>query len=161
MSRRLAGRLSLRSVGDELERHGVHAVAVSGRRRTVGKDVAEMAVATRAADLRAHHAVVRVADFAHVCGIERREETRPARAGLELAARLEQREAAQPADVGAGLVIVEQRAAEGALGAVIEKDPALFGREARSEAVALCGGQRAEVVAGGGFARGGRYGRVG
>ena len=48
------------ALGHELHRHGVHAVALAGRRRSVIEHVPEMAPAAGAADLGADHAVAGV-----------------------------------------------------------------------------------------------------
>src|SRR5690242_20347726 len=67
----------------EHQREAVHAVAQSGRLRTVVEDVTQMAAAAAAMDLGARHAEGPV-----ICGadgvLERLEEARPAGAALEL-----------------------------------------------------------------------------
>src|SRR5690349_3457310 len=85
--KRLSG-LRVARLRHELQSHGVHAIPIAGRRRTVRKHVPEMAIAPRTADLGANHSVGRIADLADVLRIERGEKARPTRTGLELLARL-------------------------------------------------------------------------
>ena len=85
-----------------------------------------------------------------VVGIERLEEARPAGARLELRVRLEQRQTAQPARVDAGLLVVEEQAAERALGALVQDDVALFGGEVGGERGDAVVGESGEVVSGAG-----------
>src|SRR5690606_27995382 len=66
------------AVGRESQGRRIQAVALAGWRRTVGKDMAEMAAAARADFLDAHHAVAEVAHVADVRRIEGGGETRPA-----------------------------------------------------------------------------------
>src|SRR5689334_3678955 len=69
---------------DEAERCRVDAVAQSTAvPRTVGKHVAEVAVAVRGPDLGAHHAVCRVAELVDVRWLDRLGEARPSATGLE------------------------------------------------------------------------------
>ncbi len=108
----------------------------------------QMTVAARAADLDADHAVALVADFTHMLGIKGGEETRPAGTGIKLVVGLEQRQRAQSTLVRAILLVVEQTAAERALGAVIEQHAAFLGRKSGSQAFALGAVQRRKVVTG-------------
>src|SRR5579863_6904182 len=101
--------------------------------------MALVAVAACAAGLDAHHAVARIADGADVRLVDRRVETWPAGAALELRLGAEQRQAAEPAAIDAIRLVVEQAAAEGRLGAVMQEDVALLGRQVRFEAPLLFG----------------------
>src|SRR3546814_16862229 len=62
----------------------VDTVAQPGRRRAIGKYMAEMAAAIGAADLRADHAELVVAVFRHDARLHRLEIARPAASGVEL-----------------------------------------------------------------------------
>src|SRR6185437_1460561 len=108
-----------------------------GRRRAVGEDVALVAAAARAGRLDAHHAVGDVLDPLHMRLVEGGPERRPAGAALELGAVLEQRQAAKPATVDAGVLLVEQPAAERRLGAVMQEDIGLLARQAGLQPLAL------------------------
>src|SRR2546422_4435395 len=134
--------------GYELERRRVQAVAQAGRRRAVGKHVTEVAVTPSAADLGTDHPGTRVADGSDVVGIERLEEAGPARTRLELRLRPEERQAAQPARVRARFFLVQQGAAEGPLGAVVQQDPTLLRGQRLGEAGPLGRAEWTEVVAG-------------
>ena len=90
----------------------------------------------------------RVADGSDVIGIERLEEAGPARARLELRLRSEERQAAQPARVRARFFLVQQGAAEGPLGAVVQQDPTLLRGQRLGEAGPLGRAEWTEVVAG-------------
>lgn len=113
----------------------------------------KVAVAARAADLGALHAMAGVADRADVRGVERLEEARPAGARFELAVGAEQRQRAQAAGEYAISVLVEQAAAERAFGAMVDHHAAFVGREFGREAVAFFARQWRQVVAGSGEAR--------
>src|SRR5437762_8678665 len=102
----------------EGERRAVHAVALAGRRRAVGKDVAEMAAALGAVHLGAAHEEAAVGRCAHGAG-QRLPERGPARAAFELGAGIEQRRAAAGAAEGALALLLIERAGAGALGAVL------------------------------------------
>lgn len=104
---------------EELERGGIKTVTLPGWRRAVGEDMSLMPAASCAADLDPPHAVGVVFDVCQVVFVERPVERRPARTGFEFVARAEQRQPAQTARVGAFHLVVEQRAAEGRLGAVV------------------------------------------
>src|SRR5687768_2922324 len=110
--------------------------------------MAEMAVAAGAADFGARHAQRIVAEIAHVVAVERLVKARPAGAGFEFFAGAEERQAAEPAGIEARLLVVQKRAAERALGAVVEQNMPLLRRELSRQPVALGGGDRPEVVAG-------------
>jgi hypothetical protein len=109
--------------------------------------VAEVSVASLAADLDAYHPVAFVDHFGDMQGIEWLIETRPTGAGLELRIGFEQRQAAQAASLGAGGLVVQQRAAKGALRPLMENDASLFSRQTCCERVAFAGAERAQVVA--------------
>src|SRR5262245_3694225 len=102
----------------ELERRAVHAVALAGRLRSVGEDVAEMAAALGAVHLGAGHEEAAVARGADGVG-QRLPERRPARAAFVLGRRIEQRLAASRAAERAGALLEVERAGAGALGAVL------------------------------------------
>ena len=68
---------------EEFQRRRIQAVSLSGRRRAIGKDMALMAAASRAADLDPAHAVAGVLDLVEMVFIERRIERRPAGARIE------------------------------------------------------------------------------
>src|SRR6476659_9365311 len=112
----------------ELERRAVHAVALAGRARAVGEDVAEMAAALGARHLGADHAVAGVAR-----GLDRlvlgRPERGPAGAALVLGVGIEQRLAAAGAAEDALALLVVQRAGERTLGAVLAQHMVLQGVE--------------------------------
>src|SRR5262249_48364157 len=71
----------------------------------------------------------------------------PAGAVLELLVGLERGRAAQAAAVGAGLLVVDEDAAEGGFGAVAEQDVGLLARQARLEPLTLLGRGRVKVEA--------------
>src|SRR5690242_8853062 len=133
---------------DEAQLHRVQAVALASRRRAVGKHVAEVAAAARADLLGAHHAVAGVADIADVRLVVRPEEARPARARIELAVGAEQRQSAEAAGIDAGLLVVEEHAAERRLGTVLEQHAMLVGAQPGGDRLALCVGGRGEVESG-------------
>ena len=102
----------------KLERERVHAVAVAGgRAEAVGEHVAEVRAAVGAAHLGAHHAERGVLDELDRLGAHRLVEARPAAAGVELRAALEELGAARRTGVDAGALLVEQLARPRALGA--------------------------------------------
>src|SRR5580704_12336012 len=90
--------------------------------------MAEMAAAARAMDRRPHHAeggILLLADRAR----QRRPETRPAGAALELGGRGEQVEVAARAGEIAAPMLVEQRAGVGTLGPAFPQDRKLLRRQ--------------------------------
>src|SRR3990172_5012711 len=118
----------LASAWNEVEGDRVHAVALSGRGRTVGEDVAQVRVAAGAEHLGADHPVVAVGLGANPVRSDRGGEARPARAGVELGLRVEElvpaaRAAVDP--VGLRRVVP---AGEGPLGALAAADLVLLGR---------------------------------
>lgn len=92
------------------------------RLRAIGKDVALMTVAARAAGLHPHHAVADIAHQFDVGFVERREKARPTGARFKLGLGVKQRQPAQAAGIDAGFLVAEQSAAEGRLGAVAQQD---------------------------------------
>ena len=119
------------STSVNVERLRVHAVPLPRRQRAVREHVAEMAVAARAQDLDAHHAVAAIRLGRDVLVGDRLEEARPAGARIELRVRRKQRQPAADARVDAGALVVEQRAAERPLGAVRARDRELLRRQLR------------------------------
>ena len=81
------GASSLSVSGANVSARAVHAVALAGRLRPVGKDVAEMGIAVRAADFGAPHEPRAVVVLARPRPAHRRIEARPAGAGIELGRR--------------------------------------------------------------------------
>src|SRR5262249_22083743 len=99
----------------EAERSGVDAVTQSAGSGTVVEDVAEVRVGALRTDLRARHTVARVVSRNDVLGLDGFGEARPARAGLELVGRAEQRLTAHDVDVEAGVVVVPETVAKSGL----------------------------------------------
>src|SRR5581483_1972390 len=100
---------------------------MSGR-RTVFKDVAEMAAATAAMHFGADHAPAAIARGFDRTG-NRIVEARPAGAALELGLGAEQLLVAAGAVKRARALLMQQRAAAGTLGAVLAHDVILLGRQ--------------------------------
>eukprot|EP01025_Chloroclados_australasicus_P065450 TRINITY_DN8919_c0_g1_i4.p3 TRINITY_DN8919_c0_g1~~TRINITY_DN8919_c0_g1_i4.p3 ORF type:complete len:359 (+),score=80.99 TRINITY_DN8919_c0_g1_i4:28-1077(+) len=94
----------------------------AGGLRAVVEDVAEVAVAASAEDLGADHAVAGVFLDVDVLVSDGLEEAGPARAAGELGVAGEERELAAGTGVDAVLFVIEQRAAEGGLGAGVAED---------------------------------------
>src|SRR5262249_50795869 len=117
-----------RSFRLEVHRHAVDAVAQSGGRRPVRKDVAEMAAAAAAMHLGANHAVAPIHGLLDRA-ILRIIETRPAGAALEFLLRLEQRLLAAGTTERAGALFEIERTAARPLGAVLAHDVELLGRQ--------------------------------
>ena len=134
--------------GGESQRHAVDAVTLAGRGRAVGEDVALVPAAARADDLVADHAVAGVADRGQVAFGDRRGEARPARPAVELLARAEQRQPAQPAGVDALPLVIGEDAAERRLGAMLEQDVALLARQVGCKPFEFGFGRRGEVETG-------------
>src|SRR4051794_11146109 len=98
------------SIRFEIHRHAIDAVALMRRRRTVGEDVSEMAAATAAMHLGAHHAVAAVRgrlDRTRLGIVE----ARPPGPALEFALGDEQLLPATRAGECAGALLVIQRTA--------------------------------------------------
>src|SRR5918996_4796219 len=77
-------------LGLQLERRRVHAIALPGGLGAVGEHVAEMGIAPAAQHLGAHHEMAAVGLVGHGFLAQRREEARPAGAGIELGISIEQ-----------------------------------------------------------------------
>src|SRR6185437_3100971 len=112
----------------EIHRHAVDAIAQARRRRSIRKNVAEMAAATTAMHFRAHHAVALVVRGFDRSGF-RVVEAWPAGATLEFLFGHEQRLPASGALEGAGAFLEIERAASRPLGAMTTHDVVLLGRE--------------------------------
>src|ERR1700720_1249376 len=107
----------LRLLGLEVHGHAVDAIAQIRRRGPVVEHVAEMAAATAAMHLGAHHAIASIArGFDRA--LDRVVEARPTRAALEFLLRYEQRLAAAGARERARAFLVVERAAAGRFGPV-------------------------------------------
>src|SRR5665213_2520025 len=106
-------------VGALVEAQGsrVHAVAQTGRARSVREDVTQVGAAILAPRLGPDHAVGVVNVLFDGVTLDRLEEARPSGSGLELRLRREQRRVATNAYVGAVVVAVPILAREGPLGA--------------------------------------------
>src|SRR6185437_3021183 len=113
----------------ELQRGAVEAVAQPCRLWPIVEQVAEVAAALGAVNLGPTHVVARVDVGFHGIGSQRSEEARPARTGIELRVRVEQRLAAAHALVHAVLLGVPVLAGEGPFGALLAGDSELFGGE--------------------------------
>ena len=114
----------------EIERRAVDAKAQALGPRAVREDVAKMAVAAGAANLRSNHSVGAVLMEGHFLGIGRLGEARPAAAAVELGPAVEQKLAAAGAAIPARFVIVPIEAGESALGAALAKHLILIGGKA-------------------------------
>src|SRR5205085_8414559 len=116
------------SLGPEVHGDAVDAIAQVGRRRAVGKNVAEVAPATAAMHLGAAHSKTAIDR-----GFDRTRdgivEARPAGAALEFSLRREQRLSAARALEGAVAFLEIERAAPGRFGPVLPHDLVLLGRE--------------------------------
>src|ERR1700733_3924095 len=105
----------------ECERDAVHAVALSGWRRAVGKHMTQMSVASRAVHFRPHHPEVAV-DRRGDGLLERSAEARPAGAAFELRLGGKQRLPAAGARERSHAFFVVERACAGAFRAVLAQD---------------------------------------
>src|SRR5262245_41966727 len=121
-----AGQVGLVGEGQRL---GVDAVPQAGGRGAVVEDVAEVGVAAVAEDLGADHAVTAVLVRADVRVGHWPEEAGPARTRVELGVRREQRQPAADAGVDSPAFVVQQRSAEGPLGALAAGDLELLGSQ--------------------------------
>src|SRR5690606_41618954 len=111
-----------RSRFPERHRHRIQAIAIATGRRAIGKHMPEVAIATRATDFGAQHAVAGVLQVTDMRRVERRVKTWPAGAGIELAVRTEQRQVAQAPVIDDARLVVEQAAAKGRVGHLVEHD---------------------------------------
>src|SRR5436309_3119107 len=114
---------------NEPQRGRVHAVALAGRRRPVVEDVPEVRVGVRGADLGARREEPAVIPLAHVPELARYREARPARPGLLLVERAEDRLARDDVDVDAGPVVVPVLVLKGRLGTLVLRHLVLHGGE--------------------------------
>src|SRR5262245_10955226 len=121
----------------ERQRHRIEAVTLPGRRRSVGKDVPEMAAAARTNFFHTHHAVDRVPQTADMRLVVRPEKARPPGARVEFRARAEQWQAAEAAGVDPVLVVIQEHAAESGFRAVLEKHAPLIRRQTGRDLCAL------------------------
>src|SRR5271156_1841755 len=103
----------------QLQRSRIDAVAQSGGRWAVGKDVAEMGAAVLAGHFSANHAVTAIVVFRYIFFLERGREAGPAAAGIEFLLRRKQRFAATDAAVDAVFVAIPVFAAEGVFGTLL------------------------------------------
>src|ERR1700682_3422786 len=112
-----------------LQRGRVDAVALAGRRWSVLEDMTEVASAAAAMHLDPLHSVARVARRGDGARVGRTREAGPARPAVELLLGAEELRAATRAEIAAGLVIVPELAAEGALGARLSEHAGLLERQ--------------------------------
>src|SRR5688500_16046153 len=110
----------------EAHRHAVHAPALPGGRRAVVEDVTEMAAAAPAMDFGPGHEQGVVGAGADRAG-DRPGEARPAGAAFELVLRAKHGKVAASAQEIAAAMLPVERAASGALGALLTKHPELLG----------------------------------
>src|ERR1700744_1392493 len=126
----LGQREGLRLRRIELQRAGVHAVALTGWPRTVGEDVAQVTPAAPALDLGADHAVAAVLHQFDVFGHRGLIEAGPPGPGFELGARGKQLRAAAGAAIGPVVLEVDVLAGEGAFGGGVAQDLELIWAQA-------------------------------
>src|SRR6476619_1969345 len=110
----------------ERQADGVDAVALAGRRRSIGKDVALVRAAAGADYLCPDHAIAGVANIFEMIGRERLGEAWPAGAALELGAPTKQGQAAEAASEDAGPLLVQEYPAKWRFGAMLEENMPLF-----------------------------------
>src|SRR6266498_3490672 len=115
------------------ERGRVHAVALPGRRRTVVEDVAQVRIRVHGADFVSGNAQAKVPPGLDVGFLERSGEARPARAGIVLVERREERLARDDIQIDARPVVVPVFVREGALGPLLLRDVVLEGRQLLAE----------------------------
>src|SRR5262249_11020071 len=115
-------------LGNEIQRHAVDAVALTGGGRAVGKDVAQVTAAVCAVDFRSRHPVGAIDGRADRAG-SRREEARPARTGIEFRVVGEELLAAARAIEGSRTFLGIQRAAVRTLRCVLPEHLVLFRRQ--------------------------------
>src|SRR5258708_35372060 len=84
---------------DKSQGCGIHAVAQARGLRAVGEDVAQVRITERAFHFGAHRAVAEVFPLANIFFCDGRPETRPARAGIDFRAGIENRIAQADAQV--------------------------------------------------------------
>jgi hypothetical protein len=108
--------------------------------------VSQVAIAAFAPNLGAHHSVADILNVADMIRIEGFEKARPSGAGFELGAGSKQGQATKAATVHAILLVVEQAAAKGRLGPMVEQNPAFFGAQPLGERITLGVAKRVECV---------------
>jgi hypothetical protein len=86
-----------RSIGLEIQRHAVDAIAQAMGARAIGKDMAQMTVATGAAYLDTNHTVRHIATFGYRIGTGRFGKAGPARSAVIFFGRAEKQRAAPTA----------------------------------------------------------------
>ena len=101
---------------NEIQRHAIDAVAQTGGRRTIVKDMALMAAAIGAVHFGAGHEQRLVLGRAQRA-VDKGIKARPAGAAVELGLGGEQRLGAAGAEKGAGAMLVIERRGEGTFGA--------------------------------------------
>src|SRR6185437_3168825 len=104
----------------ERQRHRVEAMALARRRRAIGKNVAQVATATRAHLLHSDHSIAGVAKTTDMRLIVGPEEARPTGARVEFRAGPEKRQPAEAAGINPFLVVVQEHTAERRFRAVLE-----------------------------------------
>ena len=119
------------------QRHRVDTVAQAGGRRTVGEDVALVAVATGAAGLDSDDPVGYVSHGRYMGLVEGCPERWPAGAALKLGLILEKRQAAEAATVDALLFLPQKAAAERCLGAVAQQNVGFLAGEGGLQGLAF------------------------
>src|SRR6516225_10658920 len=144
--------MPLRPLGLEVHGHAVDAIAQMRRRGPVVEHVAEMAAATAAMHLGAHHAIASIGR-AFDRTLDRVVEARPTRAALEFLLRYEQRLAAAGAGERARALLVVERAAAGRFGPVSAQHLVLLAREQTAPLLVRVGDCKPLVVHGSSSAR--------
>ncbi len=112
-------------------------MTLTRRRRTVRKNVPEMATAAPTDLFHADHSIAGVAHPPNVGLVIRLEKAGPTRTGVEFRTRPEQRQTTKAARVNTILVVVEKHTAEGGLSAVLEQHVAFLVGEASNYRLAL------------------------
>src|SRR5688572_13298304 len=123
----------------ELQRCRVHAIAEAGWARPVVEQVAEVRAAVRALRLDPAHAEGPVLVRRDPVVIDHVVEARPARAGLELRTRVEQRRPAHDAPIDPVIVVVPELPGEGTLGLALLRDGVLEGAQAAQASLEVVG----------------------
>ena len=112
-------------------------MALTRGRRSVRKNVPEMATTAPTHFFHADHSIAGVAHPPNVGCIIRLEKTGPTRTGVEFRTRPEERQTTEAARVHTILVVVEKHTAEGCLSAVLEQHVALLPGEASNYRLTL------------------------
>lgn len=111
--------------GAEMQRSGVHAIALAAGLGAVGKQMSQMRIALRAANFDAMHMVRIIIQTANGVGAIGAKEARPAAAGIVFTVGIEQGAVAAQAVVYPLLAVMQQSAAKRRLGATLLSDIAL------------------------------------